>query len=270
MADDFVNVSGEAAPTPSAPAAAPAPAAYAPQSATPTAPAAAQPTSGPGEGYVPSYRLRETREQAARESQQAVAAARAEAQSELERVRGQLHALVGVTPQGNPEVDAVRQQFSQLYPGLSKLEDRANDLMGVIDRAGDLEAQNNHYWQVYGRQTMDRLFERFQTTLGSPLTDDGKRSLHSSFVGFVSSSPELTARYANDPTLIDDFVRVFTSNFIDPARRAASATVASRAGQFLPQDIPGGAPMLPGAPKPKDIDERMAQAWTQYQTISKP
>jgi hypothetical protein len=164
---------------------------------------------------------------------------------------------------------AVRNQFGQLYPGLAKLEERAADLMGLIDRAGDMESQNSHYWQTYGRQTMDRLFEHASTSLGSPLTDEGKRSLHAAFSGFVTSSPELTARYANDPSLVDEFWKAFTSSFIDPVRRTASATVSGRVAGNIPQDTPGGAPHVNPGPKPANLDDRASLAWTQYQQQAK-
>jgi hypothetical protein len=111
---------------------------------------------------------------------------------------------------------------------------------------------------------MDRLFEQAQTSLGGPLTDEGKRTLHAAFTGFVSSSPELTARYINDPTIVQDFWKAFNSSFIDPARRMASATVANRAGTALPQDTPGGAPRATPGPKLESLDERVAAGWALY------
>lgn len=268
---------GGATPTPSAPAAAPTSAATpaAPAAAATPTPAAAQApaTGAPGEGWVPSYRVRETREAAYREAQAEANRLIEQARQEAAEYRTKLQALVGVTPSpaSNPEVDAVRSQFAKLYPGLAKLEERANDLFGVIDRAGDLEAQTEHYWQTYGRQTMDRLFTGMSEHLGSPLTEEGKRSLHSSFVGFVQSSPELTSRYASDPTIVDDFIKAFTSSFIDPVRRTSAAGTAQRAAAVaaLPQDTPGGAPQATPAPKMGGLDERAAAAWAHYNTIKR-
>ena len=249
-----------------------------PQPATPAASASpvatpqatpAPATSGVPEGYVPSYRIRETREAAVRESQSQWAAKEAQYQAQLQQIQSQLHALVGVNPQNkNPEVDAIRQQFGQLYPGLSKLEERAAQLQQMMEKAGDLEAQNQHYWETYGRQTMDRLFTTAQESLGGPLTEEGKRQLHASFVGFVQSSPEMQARYANDPTLVQDFWKQFTSSFIDPVRRSAQATVAGRAPGALPQDTPAGIPRQPG-PQPRDLDERMSTGWALYNQNAK-
>jgi hypothetical protein len=271
MADEVVSTPAEATPSASATPVA-TPQVTAPQSATPAATSA--PTTGaPSEsrdGWVPSYRVRETREQAQREAQAQFEQRENGYKSELARIQQQLHALVGVQPPQNPEIAQVKTQFSQLYPGLAQLEERAEQLQQMIERAGDIEAQGNHYWQTYGRQTMDRLFDHASTSLGSPLTEEGKRQLHSSFVGFVQSSPELTERYSNDPTIVEDFWKVFTSSFIDPARRAASATVQTRTGTAIPQDRGGViAPVSPG-PKPANLDERANQAWALYQQSKRP
>lgn len=261
---ELENVSGEsAAPTSSAAPAEATPSAPAAPTATPqAAPASATPSIP--DGYVPSYRLRETRETAERSFAQREAEMNAR-YGELER---KWNALVGITPPADPEVETVRQQFARLYPGLAKLEDRANDLMGVVDKAGDLESQTSHYWQSYGRQSVDRLFSAAEASLGTPLSAEGKRVLHSSFTGFVSQSPELIERYANDPTLVEEFVKMFTSSFIDPARRAASATVVGRAPGALPQDTPGGAPRGTPAPKLED-SQRGDAAWALYQKLAK-
>jgi hypothetical protein len=263
--------SGSATPTPSAPAAAPTPAASAPVAATPATPQAPA-TPGAPEGHVPSYRLRETREAAQREYQNQLAQREAQYQSEVARYKAQLQALVGVTPSNqDPEVDAVRAQFAKLYPGLSKMEERAEQLQSLLERSGDLEAQTDHYWQTYGRQTMNRLFEHASTTIGSPLTDEAKRTLHSSFIGFVQSSPELQQRYASDPTIVEDFWKTFSTQFIDPVRRTAAAGITQRAAGLpsTPQDVGGTIPAPSAGPKPSNLDDRVALGWAQYQNSAK-
>ena len=257
-------------PTPSTPdLATPDPNAAAP--ATPNAPAPGAATPRPSnEGMVPSYRLRETREAAIRESTAQWQAREAQYQSQLQQVQNQLRALVGVAPPTDPEADAVRQQFDKLYPGLAKLNERYEDIMGVVDRTGDIESQTQHYWTSYGRNAMDRLFSQAATTYGAPLNEEGKAALHASFLGYVQSSPELTARYTQDPTLVDEFWRGFSSNFIDPVRRAQAAQVEQRTTLGgLPQDAPGGAPQMSQAPRPGSLDERVSGAWASYNAALK-
>ena len=264
---DFVSAPDtDTSPTSEAPPAPATPGAPAPQSATPAAPPA--PATGVVQDdrhdWVPPHRIRETREAALRQAQQGWAQKETEYQQQLKQIQTQLHALVGVTPPQDAEVASVRQQFAKLYPGLAKLEDKADNLLGLGDRAGDMEAQVGHYWQSYGQQTMDRLFEQASTALGGPLTDQAKRTLHAAFTGYVSSSPELEERYAHDPTIVQDFMKAFQASFIDPARRVAAATVTGRAATILPQDTPGGAPRSSPVPQLKDLDERAAAGWALY------
>lgn len=251
--------------TTAAPPAAPA----APQTATPLSAPAAAPATPPAtpdrSDWVPPYRIRETREAALRQAQTEYAQRESALREEAARYKSQLHSLVGVTPPADPEVSAVRDQFSKLYPGLSKIEDKVGLLEQLLERAGDLEAQTSHYWQSYGRQTVDRLFSQAEASLGAPLTMEGKRQLHASFIGFVQSSPELTSRYASDPSIVEDFWKQFTSSFIDPVRRTAQAGVAGRVPGALPQDSPSGTPRTSPGPQPQTLDERVAAGWNLFQ-----
>lgn len=273
MSEQFVdptfNPSSPAAepatPTPSAPT----PATPATPAATPAIPNVSQtPATGAPEGYVPSYRLRETREAALREARELLSGAEQRYQTQLAEMQQKIAALAGFAPQQNdPQVDAVRQQFSKLYPGLAKIEQRAADIERFIERAGDLEAQTSHYWQNYGRQQVDRLTSLAQDSIGVPLNEEGKRVLVQSFIGFVQSSPEMTARYEEDPTLVEDFWKSYQSNFIDPVRRSNAANLAQRVPQGLPQDTPSGAPRATPAPQMNGLDERANAAWTYFNNL---
>lgn len=260
MADEFSTPADGA--TSTAPPAEATPASATPP-ATPGGPAPGATPQVP-EGYVPSYRLREQREAILRESQTAYEKKEADYKAQIEKIQSQVHALVGVQPSQNTEADSIKQQFFTLFPWAKKLEDRFGDFESLVAESGNIKAQNEHYWSTYGQQTMARVYEQASTALGVPLTDAGKRQLHASFTGFVQSSPELQARYASDPTIVEDFMRDFTSNFIDPARRAASATVAGRAAGAIPQDTPGGVPRTSPVPAPKNLDERADAAWALY------
>ncbi len=273
-----VNVTADATPssTPAAatPAAPAAPAAtFTPvhavaQPATPTVATPQAPATSGAPAVEPSWlrgRLEETRAAAERRVAEAYAQREAQYQAQLAHVQRQLHTLVGATPPGDPEVDAVRNQFSQLYPGLSRIEERAEQLLGVLEQANDFQSQQNHYWQSYGRQTMNRLFEKASESYGQALSDGAKRQLHAAFTGYVSSSPELTARYTNDPTLVDEFWDNFTSSFVNPARRAVNASAEHRAAAPLPSNGPSGSPQLQQPQRPENIDQRAAQGWAAYQ-----
>lgn len=266
MSDINVGTTETGTPSPS-----PTPASSGAPAATPSAPTTVTPapaTSGTPEdrsNWIPPYRLREASEAAYRRAQNEFQQNQQQWQREREQLEARVRALVGVNPPQNPEVDQIKSQFGNIFPGLSKLEDKVAALEQLLERAGDLESQNEHYWQSYGRQQVDRLFTKASEAIGSPLNDEAKRMLHSFFVGYVQSSPENANRYASDPTIVDDFLRSFTSTIIDPSRRQTAAGIVNRAPGNLPQDAPAGAPVIPGAPKPRDLDERAASGWLAYQ-----
>lgn len=253
-------------PTEATPSVTPAPASNtgAPVAAAPTTPEAAHPqtpaTGATGYAQVPSYRLREIRDQ----YEARLAQVQSASQSELEKLQKQIQALVGVAPQQSTPEAEVRKQFGGLYPGLSKLEERAAQIEMLLERAGDLETQTQHYWQTYGRQTLDNLFSKASATLGSELTPQGKDVLRSAFIGFVQSSPENQERYSNDPSIVDDFIKVFSSGLIDPVRRSATVNTANRVPGALPQDSPAGAPRTTPPPQLNGLDERANAAWAFY------
>jgi len=235
----------------------------APQTTSAAAPSQPQATHGGGEPQVPSYRLRQQREQYEHRINQI----QAEANARFEQVQRQLHSLVGVNPPANPEVDAIKAQFGQLYgDSLAKLADPrvVERLLAMQAQSEDLQAQNEHYWKQHGRQTLNTLFSKAEETLGGPLTEAGKQQLHSAFVGYVQNDPDNQARYANDPSIVQDFWKAFSSNLIDPVRRSSQAAIQDRAPGGLPLDSPSGAPRATPAPQPASLDERMNLAWSQY------
>lgn len=240
--------------------------------ATPSVSASQAPQPTPAtpsvpDGYVPSYRLREASERATREAAAKYEAQMGQVRAELDRYRSQIQALTGVTQPQHTEADAIKQQFFGLFPWAKKLEERFGDVEGLMDRANDMDAQQQHYWTSYGRQNMDKLYSLASESLGAPLTDEGKRQLHASFVGFLQSSPEMESRYASDPSIVEDFWKQFTASFVEPARRASNAAVAARAGngRFLPQDSPSGTPQATPPPKLNGLDERAQAAWAEFQ-----
>lgn len=233
---------------------------------TSPAPTGSQPpaTGGP-EGWVPSYRIRETREAVLREAQQAWQQRETAYAQRMQQLEQQLQALVGVTPQQTSEEEVIRQQFAKVFPELAQIAGKAKDLEALIEKAEYLEQQNRHYWNSYARNNLDRLYSKASESYGGPIDDNAKDMLRRLLIGYLESSPELEARYESDPTVIDEFWKAFSSGFIDPARRAATVTAAGRAPSALPQDTPGGAPQATPAPKLGGIDERANAAWTFYQ-----
>ena len=221
--------------------------------------------------WIPPYRLREASEAAERRATERHVAELEKVRQEAEQYKRQLHSLVGVQPPQNPEVDTIRQQFAQLYPGLAKLEERGEDLLGIINKIEELNYLQEMQWRERGKTATDRLFGHAAKSLGVPeLPEEAKRTLLNSFIGFVQSSPEMTKRYAEDPSVVEDFWQAFSSSFIDPVRRSAATNVMGRVPSGLPQDTPSGAPRATPAPQMGSLDDRASMAWHMYEQNKRP
>src|SRR5207237_10541579 len=109
----------------------------------PAAPAAIQ-TGSPAPAATgapevePSWlrgRLNEVRAAASRQANEQWQQREQQYAQALKQREEQLQRLTGVyQPQRNPEVDAVKEQFGALYPGLTKLEQRADAIEAIIER----------------------------------------------------------------------------------------------------------------------------------------
>ncbi len=187
--------------------------------------------------------------------------------AKLEQMQRNLQALTGVQPPQNPEIDAVRNQFSKLYPGLSKIEGQAEKFEQLLTKIEALEAQNQHYWGSYAQNTVDRLYSVAEESLGNALSPEAKNQLYSSFVGYMQTNPGLEQRYENDSAnLVKDFWKAFSSQFIDPHRRANTAAAAARVPSGLLQDSPGGAPQVTPPAKHTSLEDRAQAAWATFKT----
>ncbi len=278
MADFDTQGTAPATPTAVDTSASSIPGQTAPQGATPPAsPTGGQPgtppgaTAGaPGEGWVPSYRLREQRDSFARQVAEREASIRAQYEARIQEHERKIQALAGFGPQPNPEIEAVRQQFAQLYPGLAKLDDKAVErLLQMTEQFGDVQEQNEHYWQSYGQSKVSELFELAKADVGQELSDAGKQRLHTALVGYVQSSPQNQIAYSRDPNFIREFWKAWSSDFIEPVRRVSAASAQGRAGLPAVQDVPGQVRTQP-VTQPGNIDERLAMSWQGYQQTRKP
>jgi hypothetical protein len=233
--------------------------------ASPAAPAQPPATGGVPPGYVPSFRIRETRDQ----YEAKLAQVESQRNAEIERLTKQVQALTGVTPQNRSEEEVIREQLFKVVPDLKELIAMREQLAAIASQKDDFQQQTQHYWDTYNRTQMDRLYKAASASFdGQPLSDSQKAYIKSSFVGWASSDPQLADRYQTDPTLVDQFWKEFSSSFIDPVRRGATVTATGRAASNLPQDTPSGGLRTGGAPpEPADLDGRVDRAWQAFTQI---
>jgi hypothetical protein len=244
-----------------------------PQASQPAAgtPAAGQPAATPAQrrfeyqedrsNWVPPHRLRETSTRVQ------------QLERELYAQQQRVAALAGVQPPQapeDPETAAIRQQFERLYPGLAKLNERAERLAALAEMdPQSMTSAQEHYWESLGRQTFNRLDEKVQSLIGGELTPFARRTMQSAFAAYIQSDQDLAVRYAGqDPKLLDDFLKEYQTGFLDPYRRTITTQQAPRHERVrnLPRGgnstaIPGGGP---AQLKPADTDEYHGAAFRAF------
>lgn len=167
-----------------------------------------------------------------RKARQAADTAAAQHQRELEIERRRVQALSGVTPQDPDEANkaAIRQRFSELYPGVAKLNDQTIDrLLRLADNAEQLDQTTQHHWQMHGRKMLDSVTSSVAKELGGSLTDRQTARIEAAYAQEAQINPDFLRRHEQgDPTLITEFVKNFVEDFIEPGRRKALAAEVDR------------------------------------------
>jgi hypothetical protein len=215
--------------------------------------------------WVPPYRLREQTQR----FEQSLQAERARWQAEKEAYEAKVRALVGVTPPENPQIDEVRNQFKQVFPDLDYIGSQRAQLEEILALKDELKASMNAQWEAHNRNATDRLYKAAEQTYGQPLSDDAKRTLGASFIGYLQSNPEAYTRYQYDTSVAEEFWKAFSDRFVDPVRRSAAVNTANRIPTGLPQDSPSGGIQPSSAPQPQTQDERLRAALDVYKAKSR-
>jgi hypothetical protein len=234
--------------TPSAPAAPAAPSGGQPSAPAPGAPAAGAPAAPAkpqftyGEdrsNWVPSHVVRQRTEAAEK------------LQRDLDYERRRVAALSGVTmpTQPDPESDAIKQQFNKLYPGLAKLEAMADKLerAGNFDFEG-IQSSQQQVWVQHGTQVLSQLAEKAKQAYGgADLPPKTLGRIQRAFVSEVAEDPDMKARYeSGDMSIIDEFIKDYTTGVLDPYRRSSAAAAApNNLARRLPRG--GGSSAIVGA-----------------------
>ena len=237
------------------------------QQTIPVAPASPATPATPSEdrsNWVPPYRLRE----ATQRHEQQLAAERAQWQAQQVELTKRIQALAGVAPSENQQFDDIRNQFKQVFPDQDWVGGQRAAIEELIQLKDELKASMQAQWESHNRHAMNMLYKDAETTYGTPLTEDAKRTLGASFVGYLQSNPDAYSRYQSDPSVASEFWKAFSDRFVDPARRQAVVNTAQRIPNNLPQDSPSGIVQPGQAPKAQSQDELLRQALDVYKAKS--
>mgnify|MGYP001558141891 CR=1 FL=1 len=151
---------------------------------------------------------------------------------------------------------AVRDRLDQLYPQLKGLtQDDIDALREMRQQSAQLTATVRHHWDAHSKRMMESVYEKVGAEIGE-LTPRQQRKIVAAYVADAEADPEFLRRHdAGDQTLIDEFVKAYIEDTVEPVRRKTIANEVNRS-----RAVPSGGnrtlPQLGG--KPIDVNDDKA------------
>jgi len=169
--------------------------------------------------------------------------------SELERARGyiaeqnrRIAALAGVAPSDPKQAEA--EQIANAFYSLPQFAhlryvtpELIRSVAALVQDGSSITAARDHVWNAHTDRFLDRLDEAFATEIGvDALTPGQQGKLRAAFGALIPderTDPQGHAAFArryeaNDETLIDDFVKEYVTDMLEPARRQATIPMLRR------------------------------------------
>lgn len=197
--------------------------------------------------------LRRERE-ARHQSDRRVAEAEARA---VERDR-QIAALTNARPPSEQEADAdaIRERFNQLYPHLGDLT--ADDVMALremVAQRDQLAQTVQHHWTEHSKRMLNSVYGKLETELGT-LTERQKHKIAALYVAEAEGTEGFLARHdTGDPALVEEFVKSYLEDTVDPVRRRTTMNELGRQ-RTVPRG--GDRDIPPTGGKPIDVKDDKA------------
>lgn len=203
-----------------------------------------------------------------RKARQALETQARDWQTKYETEQRRVQALAGVNPKSaeDAEIEAVRQRFGQVFPGLAKLSDQQIEkLLSVADRADNLEQATAAQWDRHGRQMLGSVVDAMKKQLGGELTERQTKQIKRAYVAEAEENPEFLARHEQgDATLVAEFVKNFSDDFLEPARRKALASAVDgqrRVPSGRDRSIVGAGDKKIDVNDPKAVEDLLVQGF---------
>ncbi len=185
-----------------------------------------------------------------------------ELETQLQDLNRRLTLALGgdVTDPDTAKANAVKEAFFKL-PGMGALrklaelsEDQLEGLLSVPQHVNTSRQAELRQWERHGNQVIDTISERVADAIGSEsLNEDQKSDLRDNFSSWIRArartelsqavdrygedavqqderrfSPTIRAYEDGDAKLLDEFVTRYTKNWVEPARRTATARTSTR------------------------------------------
>lgn len=142
------------------------------------------------------------------------------------------------------------------------------DALGNLAKVGpELTSSHQTQWAAHGARMLHSVEGEAAKALGVDKLDGFQRSaVGSTFAAWLQTNDGLQERYTyGDPTLVTDFITLWSRGFVDPARRIGQApnavAAAANRGQPNPPQPGATAPGGGTAPDQKDEDAVLEAGW---------
>lgn len=200
--------------------------------------------------WIPPHRLSEVSGRLTKREQEYQ-----ELQQRLQENERKLRLAMGVEQQDPSEVEdeKARQVLRRLFPALEKLNDETLEKLLQTAQAGEAIQQTNEaYWNRHADQMIGDLKTEFARALGTEaLTDSQAKRISMAYLqeaeacqaarvraqreiertghtNYDFENDFLSRHNKGDKKLVAEFVKTFTEDFFEPARRQVTRTVGGR------------------------------------------
>ena len=151
----------------------------------------------------------------------------------LEIERRRVQALSGVAPKSAEETDAenIRARIKAImgpdFGSLTAAE--RQELQALKEQAAEIRASSERQWISHGQKMLDSVTDAIAKEMGGTLSERQRTRVMRAYVQEAEASPEFLARHeAGDPKLITEFVKNFSEDFLEPAKRSVMKTESDR------------------------------------------
>lgn len=221
--------------------------------------------------WIPPHRFNEVSQQARRA---------ADLESQIAERDRKIQALAGVTPKDSEaaKAESIKEALFQIMPQLRVFADRSvEEIQQILETpqyAARQEQTELRGWQRHGNQQMDIISERVAEAIGADKLDaDQQADLRDGFASWLKQKAQAElqasdgaesktlARYEDgDEKLLDEFVSRYTKNWVEPARRRATASTTARIRPTVSSTGRAQVTSLKRPEKFANLDERIEYA----------
>ena len=154
----------------------------------------------------------------------------ADIESRLTERDRQIAALTNTRTPTKAEADdeAIRTRLAQLSPAASLTQEEIDDLRELRANRAEMVATNEATWVRHHRGMFEGVTKAVAAELGD-ITPRQREGMLAMYIHNCEVNPEFHRRHdEGDPKLIDEFVKQWVDDYVEPVRRKQTANEVSR------------------------------------------